>query len=99
MLDAGAPGLNVSYSRFVAMYEDEHEHPDLAHAHINHEYATIRCITNQATANSVTEAVESQAEEKGIKDVCVLAHSVPRIAKYVPGTKDHRVKSKLAMAS
>ena len=99
MLDAGAPGLNVSYSRFVAMYEDKHEHPDLANAHINQEYATIRCITNQATADSVTEAVESQAEEKGIKDVCVLAHAVPRIAKYVPGTKDHRAKPKLAMAS
>ena len=96
MLDAGAPGLNVSYSRFVAMGDEEFE---LAHANINQEYATIRCITNQNTADAVTQAVESQAEQNGVQDVCVLAHAVPRIAKYLPGTKDHRVKPKLAMAS
>ncbi len=99
MLNAGAPGLNVSYSRFISMYEDEHEHPELAHAHINNEYATIRCITNQTTADSVTDAVESKAEKNGIKDICILAHEVPRIAKYIPGTKDHRAKQKLAVTN
>ncbi len=96
MLDSGAPGLNVSYSRFVAMGDDDYE---LAHANINQEYATIRCITNQNTAEVITQVIESQAEQKGIKDVCVLAHSVSRISKYVPGIKDHRQKPKLAMAS
>ncbi len=95
ILDAGAPGLNVSYSRFVAMGDDDYE---LAHANINQEYATIRCITNQNTAEVITQEVESKAEQKGIQDVCVLAHSVSRIAKYIPGTKDHRKKPKLAAA-
>ncbi len=99
MLDASAPGLNVSYSRFVAMGEYEQEHHDIAHAHVNDEYATIRCITNQNTADSVTQAIEEKSEQEGIKDVCVLAHAVPRIAKYIPGKKDHRAKPKLAMAS
>jgi nitrogen regulatory protein PII len=99
MLDAGAPGLNISYSQYVSMHEDEHEKTDLVHTHINNEYATIRCITNQKTADLVTDALESQAEIKGIKDICVLAHVVPRIAKYIPGTKDHRKKPKLAIAS
>lgn len=94
MLDAGAPGLNVSYSRFVAMGDDDYE---LAHANVNQEYATIRCITNQSTAKSVSQSIEAQAETNDIKDVCVLAHKVPRIAKYVPSTKDHRINSKLAM--
>jgi nitrogen regulatory protein PII len=99
MLDAGAPGLNISYSRFVAMDEHKQNHHELALAQINHEYASIRCITNQKTAASVSDAIEAQAEQKGIKDICVLAHDVPRIAKYLPGTKEHRIKSKLAMAS
>jgi len=96
MLDAGAPGLNVSYSRFVAMGDEDYE---LAHANVNQEYATIRCITNQTTADSITEVIETNAEKKDIKDLCVLAHAVPRIAKYVPGKKDFREKPKLAMAS
>ncbi len=96
MLDSGAPGVNVSYSRFVAMGDDDYE---LAHANVNQEYATIRCITNQNIADSITENIEATAEQQGINDICVLAHSVPRIAKYVPGQKDHRKKPKLAMAS
>ncbi len=99
ILDAGAPGLNVSYSRYVAMGEDEQEHHELAHAHINLEYAAIRCITNQKTADLVTHAIETKAEKEGIKDICVLTQAVPRIAKYIPGKKDHRTKPKLAMAS
>jgi len=97
LLDSGAPGLNVSYSRYVEMGENEEEHHELAHAQINHEYATIRCITNQNIANSVTQAIEEKAESKGIKDICVLAHTVDRIAKYVPSEKDYRAKPKLAI--
>ena len=96
MLDAGAPGLNISYSRFVAMGDDDYE---LAHANVNQEYATIRCVTNQTTATAVTQVIEADAEQKGIRDMCVLVQPVPRIAKYVPGTKDHRKKPKLAIAS
>ena len=96
MLDSGAPGLNVSYSRFVAMGDDDYE---LAHANVNHEYATIRSITNQTIADKVTDAIEAQAEQRGIQDICVLAHAVPRIAKYVPGKKENRAKPKFAMAS
>ncbi len=96
MLDSGAPGVNVSYSRFVAMGDDDYE---LAHANVNQEYATIRCITNQNIADLITENIETTAEQRGINDICVLAHSVPRIAKYIPGQKDHRKKPKLAMAS
>ena len=96
MLDAGAPGLNVCYSRFVAMGDDDYE---LAHANVNQEYATIRSITNQASADKITETIESNAEKNGIQDVCVLAHTVPRIAKYLPGEKEHRKKPKFAIAS
>ena len=98
MLDAGAPGLNVYYSRFVAMGKVKSE--DDTHTQINHEYATIRCITNQKTAESITEAIESTAELNDLKDMCVLAHAVPRVAKYLPGTKDYRARTKrFAMAS
>ena len=98
MLDSGAPGLNVSYSRFVAMDEEKEEN-HLANANIYHEYSTIRCITNQTTAETVSQAIKSDTEQKGIRDVCVLAHAVPRVAKYVPEKTDYRAKSKLVMAT
>ena len=91
MLDAGAPGLNVSYARYIAADEDEQV---LAHANINHEDASIRCITDYNVATSVASAIETKAECKGIKDLCILAHSVPRVARYVPGITDHRTKPK-----
>ena len=91
MLDAGAPGLNVSYARFIETDADEHV---LAHANINHEYASIRCITDQTIAQAVAHAIEVNAEQNGLQDLCVLAHCVPRIAKYVHGATEHRVKPK-----
>jgi hypothetical protein len=78
------------------MGDDDYE---LANSNVNQEYATIRCITNQTTADALTTAIESNAEKSGIQDLCVLAHPVPRIAKYVPGKKDNRAKTALAMAS
>ena len=50
-------------------------------------------------AGEVHWLTTSNSGENGIQDVCVLAHAVPYIAKYLPGTKDHRVKPKLVMAS
>ena len=91
MLDAGAPGLNVSYARYMASNDYEHE---LAHAHVNHEYATIRCITDHFTAEQVAGAIESRAEEKNLSDMCVLAHPVPRVARYIYNKTEHRTKPK-----
>lgn len=92
MLDAGAPGLNVIYARFIAANDYELE---LAQAHVNHEYATIRCITDHDTAKSVAKAIETDAEKRELRDMCVMAHSVPRVAKYVyHQTEEHRSKPK-----
>ena len=98
MLDAGAPGLNFSYSRYVAMGDGDDDY-ELAHAHIHQEYATIRCITSPELAETIANAIDTTAEQKGIQDLCVLAHTVPRIAKYIPGEIDHRKKAKFAIAS
>ncbi len=91
MLGAGAPGLNVSYARYAAADAEEQV---LAHANINHEYATIRCITDQSVAKTIANKIESNAEQSGLCDLCVLAHKAPRIAKYVPSTIEYRNKPK-----
>ena len=90
MLDAGVPGLNVNYARLVEADAEEHF---LANANINLEYAFMRCIMDHDTAEVVSDSIESNAGTYGFKDVCVLAHKVPRIAKYVHGATEYRSSS------
>ena len=96
MLDAGAPGLNVTYARFAAAEEQ----CQVAHARINEEYGVLRCIIDEETAERVCRAIEENAENNGIRDLCMLVNPVPRIARYVPGSKDYREAPKhLPLAS
>ncbi len=87
MLNAGAPGVNVNYARQIDGVEDDHK---LAHASIVKEYASLRSVLGFNDAEAVADAIENHAERLGIRDLCVLVHDVPRVAKYVPGKTDYR---------
>ena len=91
MLDAGAPGMNITYSRFIEKGSDNHK---LAHANITKEYAAIRCILDQSSAEMVANSIESNAEKRGIQDLCVLAHEATRVAKYVHRSVEYRKNPK-----
>ncbi len=86
MLDSGAPGLKMTYARFIAAEEDCH----LAHARVNDEYTIMRSIVDQETAEHICAVVDESAENHGIRNLCMLVNPVPRIATYVPGKTDHR---------
>ncbi|MEM1175452.1 MAG: hypothetical protein AAGA33_00510 [Pseudomonadota bacterium] len=87
MLNAGAPGVNVNYARFIDDHADDYQ---LAHASIVKEYAAMRCVLSYEQAEAVADAIEKGAEAQGIRDLCVLVHDVPRVAKYIPGAVDYR---------
>ncbi len=96
MLDAGAPGLNTTFSKNITA-RDRNEHD---HASVSEEYAMFRCITDESVADNICEAIEKHAEPRGLSDLCVTTHTVPRVAKYIPTRKDYRASSgPLAMAS
>lgn len=91
LLDNGAPGLNLSYTKLLS--EDEENH--LAHASVNQEYCVIRCVVNQAVSKQIYEGIESQAETAGLRDLCLLTHEVPLISTYNPSSNmDHRKKTR-----
>ena len=93
MLDAGAPGLNVSYSRLTAG-----DDAGAAQLRINEEFAFMRCITERRLAERICGSIDASAEEQDICDLCVLTHPVSRVATYVPGLKDYRAPKRFAAA-
>lgn len=86
VLEAGVPGLTVSHAFFTAADEGCR----VAGARVNDEYALYRCILSQDEATQVGAAIEGAAECKGIRDLCIFANAVPRVARYLPGTMDYR---------
>ncbi|MEM7282638.1 MAG: hypothetical protein AAF438_13525 [Pseudomonadota bacterium] len=86
LLDAGAPGLNLNYGRFVAKQSDN----TVAGARVNDEYGLLRCVTNQPTAEKICSVLEQMTEHYRLTDLCVLINQVPTVATYVPGEKDYR---------
>ncbi len=94
LLDAGAPGLNVTYARFAA----HEESTGMAGARLNEEYGMLRCITDKSVAAEICSLVERDAEHKGLTDLGIFTNDVPSVATYVPGKKDYR-RQPLAEAS
>lgn len=90
MLDNGATGLNLHYARLRSSAGQEGEEALVEGARIISEYGMLRCITDSDNAAHIAAVIEAQAEDRGIKDVCVISHNVPRIATYVPGGRDYR---------
>lgn len=86
MLDAGAPGLNFNYARFSDHHIDEH----LAGAAISDEYALMRCVTHNDTAQSVCELLDEASSKQRITDFCAYFVQAPRVATYVPGKRNFR---------
>ncbi len=95
MLDAGAPGVNVNFTRFTAPDQD----CLISGARINEEYGMLRCITNEATAQRICAVINSEAEDEGLRDFCMFVNPVPKVATYIPGAQDFRLPSDTAMAS
>ncbi|MEM7277772.1 MAG: hypothetical protein AAF385_06560 [Pseudomonadota bacterium] len=87
MLDSGAPGLNMTHAKFIAAEKD----CLLASARLNTEYSLMRSIVDQSTAEHICATVDESAEDNGIRDLCLLVNSVPRLATYVPGRRDYRL--------
>jgi len=91
MLDNGATGLNLHYARLRSNAKATVEGEALIEgARITNEYGLLRCIIEQDSAAHICSVIDAEAEIRGIKDCCVLSHSVPRIATYVPGGRDYR---------
>ena len=78
LMDAGAPGLNVSYARLLA---DAGAEP-IAGARINEEYGMLRCIVDATLGEDLCKAIESRAEDAELRDICVMVNSVGRVATY-----------------
>ncbi|NOX51629.1 MAG: hypothetical protein GXP16_14015 [Gammaproteobacteria bacterium] len=95
MLDAGAPGVNVNFTRFTAPDQD----CLISGARINEEYGMLRCITDEATAQKIGAVINSEAEDEGLRDFCMFVNPVPNVATYIPGAQDFRLPSDAAMAS
>lgn len=87
LLSAGAPGLNLSYTKLLA--EDPSEH-HVAHAQVNQEYAVMRCVVNHHLASKISTAIECDAEKQGLDNMCAMTHPVTAVITYVPGNIDHR---------
>lgn len=90
LLAAGAPGLNVHHARFAHAPAADSSGPGMGVAQVSHEYSQLRCIAGKAISERIVAAVEQQAQAAGLDDLCLLVQDVPRVATYVPGSKDYR---------
>ncbi|MEM6818734.1 MAG: hypothetical protein AAF578_08075 [Pseudomonadota bacterium] len=85
LLDAGAPGLSVTYGQMMRNTTDgERDH---------RERALLHCVTNETVAKSVAAAVPTRAKEAGIMDIVLFEQRIPSVACYIPGKKDYRARS------
>lgn len=90
ILDAGAPGINMTFARLIAPVEGS----GAASARINDEYVVLRSILEPQVMEQVYETVRARAEGNGITDLCLLTNPVPQMTTYVPGRTDHRAPNK-----
>ncbi len=84
LLDAGAPGLNFNYTRFS--HETDNQS---ANTHFSDEYALLRCITLDETAQDICKRLE-ETEAHNLGRFCAYLNPAPRVATYVPGKTDYR---------
>lgn len=89
LLESGAPGVNVSQVRFAAADIQN----AVAGGRLKIEYALLRCVVPESTANSMTNAVVDAATAVGMLDTCIFTQPVADVATYVPGVRDYRVAS------
>ena len=85
-LDAGAPGVNMSYARYGVTQDAD---PNLGTA-LNTEYTFIRCITHKQTAEKICATVDGQGEQLGINNLCMYVVPAPQVATYVPDGREFR---------
>ncbi len=88
LLDAGAPGLSINYSRIAEPREDRVS--AASPARVNREYAHLRCVTDHFAAQRICQALETKAPQAGIDDLFAYTSRVPRVAAYVPGKRNFR---------
>ena len=88
LLDAGAPGLNLNFSRIAS--PDDPRADAASPARVSREYALVRCVTDRFAGQRICEAIEARAESQGLTDLCITTFAVPRVAAYVPGRRDFR---------
>ena len=81
LLDTGVPGLNFSYAKLR-----DHSLKN----RVAGEYALIRSITDQSTAEQICGVIDTHAEDAGLKNLAVTLNTVSRVATYVPGRVDYR---------
>ena len=86
ILDAGAPGINMTFARLIAPLEGNRA----ASARINDEYAVLRSILEPQVMEQVYKTVCEAAEGSGTTDFCLFTNAVPQMATYVPGRVDYR---------
>ena len=87
LLDAGAPGLNLSYARLLS---EDNQH--LAHGQIDEEYAVMHCVVTPEQAVAVSRCIEVESNQLGLDDLCILTQHVALCANYVPGKQNHRIQ-------
>lgn len=92
MLDAGAPGLNITYARFncLSPASQSPAHASQTSAQVNDEYGMLRCITAEDNCEAICNTVDEQAEKLGFSDMCMFVNRVAKVATYVPGRVDYR---------
>ena len=78
MLDAGAPGLNVSYGQFRSS-----EHWSI-HQGVNlvDEYCMVDSVIDNYFAHEIMTAVKYQTEQEEIEDLCLYLQAVPQVFTY-----------------
>ncbi|MEL7451369.1 MAG: hypothetical protein AAFN78_19315, partial [Pseudomonadota bacterium] len=86
VLNAGVPGLTVCPTFFTATDEG----CKVAGGRVNSEYALYRSIVNPQTAEHVHRVVREEADERGLRDLCLFSNPVPQVARYVAGSVDYR---------
>ena len=95
ILDAGAPGINMTFARLIAPAECN----SVANARINDEYAVLRSILEPQVLEQVYKTVCDGAADNGTPDLCLFTNDVPQMATYAPGRKDYRAPNQGLAAS
>jgi len=95
ILDAGAPGINMTFARLIAPVDGN----SVDGARINDEYAVMRSILEPQVVDQVYKTVRNQADGNGNSDVCLFTNAVPQMATYVPGCTDFRAQDQREAAS
>lgn len=95
ILDAGAPGINMTFARLIAPVDGN----SVDGARINDEYAVMRSILEPHVIEQIYKTVCVEAERNGNTDLCLFTNAVPQMTTYVPGCADYRAPVQREAAS